>query len=78
MYTKPLGSAMSVRLYWSMISWGMSRKCIRMYSYLSRGVLRYMLEMSIPIHFAPGVKRTLFQWILTVSNPAVSVLTSPG
>ena len=48
-----------------------------MYSIWSRGVFKYMLEMSISIHFAPGVDRTLFPWILTVLRPSVSVLVEP-
>ena len=38
----------------------------------SRGVLRYMLEMSMPIHFAWG----LLRWVFMVLRPAALVLVS--
>ena len=51
---------------------------MRVYSKRSSGVFKYMLEMSVPIHFAPDVDRTLFQWYFTVLRPAVSVLVGQG
>ena len=49
-----------------------------MYLSLSKGVLTYILEMSMPIHLALRVEITLLRWILMVSRPAALVLVSPG
>ena len=49
-----------------------------MNSNLSRGVFRYMLEMSMSIHLAFRMESILLKWILIVSRPAASVLVSPG
>ena len=61
-----------------MMSGGKLEKGMCMYSNLFRGVLRYMLEMSMPIHLAFGVESTLLKWILMVSRPVASVLVSSG
>ena len=49
-----------------------------MYLNRSRGVLRHILEMFMPIHLVFGVESTLLRRILMVSRPAALVLVSPG
>ena len=75
---KPSGLIKLQSLYSVMISSGMSEIFTLMNSGHLRGVLRYKLEMSIVMNFAPAVEMTLSNKILAAIMSAVSVATSPG
>ena len=61
-----------------MISSGMSLILIRIYSRRGNGELRWKLDMSIVMNFAPGIDIVLLKRILATNRSAVGIATSPG